>query len=365
MSKPLCLVTGACGFLGSHMLELLCERGYPVRATDLASQCEANDLETSAARRIIRRLGVELVVADLGDPTSLGPVVRDVRLCFHTAGARRPPSSSRRDAERLVYDSTRALLERLLDQPSFSKLVHWSSCAGYAPWAPLPLTEESPWEPRGHWLTAVTMGERLLAEYGADRGLRYSVLRPSGVYGPRGRRDVGWLLGVLSSAPVLLCSRSWRNRLGLVHVRDLCAAALFLAEEPTSDGETYNLDDGGALEVAELVRLVGEILGKPIVPLPPVTPVAPVTPVSTPGVRAAILAAVRGMAWLGVDSSKLLEDLSWALDLRLDRVFDNSKILDTGFLFTYPESRQGLADTLLWYQRGGGLLRPRRKEGSP
>ena len=70
-----CLVTGACGFVGRHMVELLVREGHRVRASDLKNTY-VEDFE---------RLGVEFVPADLTDRSSLKPVVKGIKWVFHPA----------------------------------------------------------------------------------------------------------------------------------------------------------------------------------------------------------------------------------------------------------------------------------------
>jgi nucleoside-diphosphate-sugar epimerase len=347
MSKPLCLVTGACGFNGAHMVEVLHERGYGIRATDLASAYEADDRAGGLFPSVLKRLGVEFVPADLTDPPSLNAVVKDVKLCFHIAAVF-SYSVPLDLLERVNYDGTRELVTRLLAQPSFSKLVFWGAGGVYSLASPIPFTEESPIDPGNDYLRSKSMAEQLVMDYGLDQGLRYSIVRPTSVYGPRGVYGTGQLLRVAASGPVAMCPTNWRFRIPFVHVRDVCQAALFLAENPAADGEAYNLNDSSEVTNVELFRFVADLLGKPFVPLPQV---------SMGPLKAVLEPVARGLQWLSknVTHRPPLLEAPVVEYLGVDLAYSNQKLLDAGYQLTYPDARQGISDTILWYQRNGWL----------
>lgn len=345
MSKPLCLVTGACGFVGSHMVEVLHERGYRIRATDRAAAYEQDDRRAGLFPGVLKRLGVEFVPADLREPASLDAAVRDVQLCFHTA-ADCSHSAPFELLERVNYDGTRELVTRLLAQPRFSKMVFWGSGGVYKAASALPLTEGSPISPANDYQRSKSMAEQLVRDYGADQGLRYSIVRPTSVYGPRGASGIGQLLRLAARGPVAACPTNWRFRMPLVHVRDVCRAALFLADDPAADGQVYNLADSSELSCLAFFRFVADTVGKPFVPLPPLSM----------DTFSSVLASVAGtLRWLSdnVTRSEPLLEPPVLEYLGLDVTYDNRKLVDAGYDFLYPDARQGLHDTILWYQRNG------------
>lgn len=347
MSKPLCLVTGACGFIGAHMVEVLHERGYPIRATDLASAYEADDRTEGLFPSVVKRLGVEFVPADLTDPPSLKAAVKNVKLCFHLAAVF-SYSAPFDLLERVNYDGTRELVTRLLAQSSFSKLVHWGAGGVYNMASPMPLTESSPIGPGNDYLRTKSMAEQLVMDYGADQGLRYTIVRPTSVYGPRGVYGTGQMLRAAAAGPVAMCPANWHFRIPFVHVRDVCQAALFLAENPSADGEAYNLNDSGELTNVEFFRFMGDLLGKPFLSLPPVS-MAPLKAVLKP--------VARGLQWLSknVTHQPPLLEADVVDYMGVDLTYSNKKLLDAGYELTYPDARHGISDTILWYQRNGWL----------
>ncbi len=347
MSKPLCLVTGACGFMGTHMVEVLHEAGYPIRATDLGSAYEQDDQKAGRFPSVLKRLGVEFIPSDLTDPPSLDPVVRDVKLCFHVAAVF-SYSAPFQILEKVNYQGTRELLDRLLNQATFSKLVMWGAGGVYDLDAPIPFKEdETPLAPSNSYLKSKHMAEQLVMEYGREKGLRYSIMRPTTVYGPRCVYGAGQMLRAAASGPASAIPSNFTARIPFVHVRDVVGAAKFLAENPSSDGEVYNLNDSSELTNIDFFEFVADITGRPFVKLPPV-PVEPIKKALTP--------LARGLQWAATKAGTQSPLEADTLDyLGRDLTYSNQKLLDAGYELIYPDARQGIADTILWYQRNGWL----------
>lgn len=347
MSKPLCLVTGACGFMGTHMVEVLHEAGYPIRATDLGAAYEKDDKEAGRFPSVLKRLGVEFVPSDLTEPSSLDPVVRDVKLCFHVAAvfSYSAPFSV---LERVNYQGTRELMDRLLAQPSFSKLVYWGAGGVYDLEAPIPFMEdETPLRPANNYLKSKHMAEQLVMEYGREKGLRYSIMRPTTVYGPRCVYGAGQMFTAAASGPVGAVPRNWTERIPFVHVRDVVKAALFLAETPKTDGQVYNLNDSSQMTNVEFFKFIADITGRPFLALPSI----PAKPL-----RRVLIPVAKGLQWIhakaGMKSPLEADTVNY---LGRDFTYSNQKLLNAGYEFTYPDARHGIADTVLWYQRNGWL----------
>ncbi len=229
-------LTGATGFLGSHIADLLLARGYQVRASVRAS----SDL------RWVRGKGIEIRETDLCQPGEVREFVTGTDAVIHCAGvvAARDEEGYRRGN----VDTTRALLAAAAEtepqDPSDSRphtFVLISSLAAAGP-APLqrPQSEDRPCQPITDYGRSKLTAERYVLSEGWP--FRTVVLRPPSLYGPR---DAAFL-PLFKAAQSGWTARFGRNLSGLslVHGMDAAAAALALLESDTASG-AYFVDDGG------------------------------------------------------------------------------------------------------------------------
>jgi len=237
------LVTGATGFIGSHLAEHLLARDWTVRA-------------------LVRRgrpggflpAGVRTAEGDLRDPLSLPAVVRGADAVFHVAGAlysHRP-----RDFHEVNALGTESLLAACRKEcPELRRFVLVSSLAAAGPSrAGRPVRETDAPRPVSDYGRSKLAAERRAAA----SGLPVTVVRPPIVYGPRDR-------GVLPVADLL--ARGWRPALlrsklySLCYVEDLVRGIRSAAESPSSVGRTYHLAESRHYSLDYLLRLILRLLG--------------------------------------------------------------------------------------------------------
>jgi len=268
---PLSLVTGACGFIGTTMIEVLSRAGHRIRATDLAEAYVQEDREKGRFPGILKDLGIEFIPSDMTKPETLRDVAAGVDHVFHIAAVF-SYSAPWELLKRVNVDGTRELCNLLLEEKSFDKLVLWGAGGvyGFPPPEFLPVKEEDPKAPPNHYLKSKHEQEQLVMRLGRTRGLRYSIVRPTGVYGPRCVYGMGQMLMTLAKTRRLMIPGNFTTRIPLVHVRDVCEAALFLSQNKASDGEAYNLNDDTLVTVVEFTRMMADIQNKGMTVLPPV-----------------------------------------------------------------------------------------------
>lgn len=347
--RPLCLVTGACGFIGSHMVEVLHRAGYRVRATDLPEAYAEDNQERGSFPSVLKNLGIAFVPSDVTRPETLQDVAKGVSYVFHIAAVF-SYSAPWETLKRVNVDGTRELCHVLSREKGFKKLILWGAGGvyGFPPAQSLPIREEDPKAPPNNYIRSKYEQEQVVMEIGRETGLRHSIVRPTGVYGPRGVYGMATMILPLARMKRLFIPWNFTSRIPLVHVRDVCEAALFLAENKASDGEAYNLNDDTLIGVVEYVKCMGEILGRPVTLLPPV-------PVRL------IKAVLNGIAALEAFASKVVARRSPSFEqdaiayLGEDIVYSNRKIKDAGYRFLYPDARIGLRETVEWYRRNGWI----------
>ena len=319
------LVTGATGFVGSHLVEAL--QNDSVEVTALArSAAKAADLA---------QCGVRVVNGDLHDTAGLERAVRDQDVVYHVAGV----VAARNEAEflRSNRDGTRNVLTAAERQgrPRFV-LVSSLAAAGPAPrGAPLSGTE-SP-----HPVTAYGRSKLAAEEIVRSSTLPWSIVRPPIVYGPRDREVLKvFRLARLGVAPVF---GDGSQELSAVHAADLAQALMAVTKAPATIGGTYHACHPQVFTSAELGQAVGAAMGRSVVRL------------SLPqAVGRALLAITeisarltRRVTILTTDKANEFFQPAWTGDpAPLTR--------DSGWRARQDLS-SGLADTYQWYRKAGWL----------
>ncbi len=244
------LVTGASGFIGSHLVELLLTRGYTVRCL----------LRTSSSTAWLKGLPIEIVYGDLFDTPALENAVRGVDYVYHSAGLTK--AKKKEDYFRANAEGTHNLLEASVKvNPSLKRFVFISSqtAAGPSPTA-TPITEEAP----NHPITTYGRSKRAAEEIvvGAKAKLPITIVRPPAVYGPRDK-DIFEFFKTMRSGlqPVAGFGEKF---VSLVHVTDLVRGIVMAAESPASIGQIYFISSSrvyGWDEIGKITRRVLERKG--------------------------------------------------------------------------------------------------------
>jgi nucleoside-diphosphate-sugar epimerase len=346
------LVTGACGFIGSHMVEVLAEAGHEVVAGDLPSALSAAPSDRSRWPEVCRDAGAWLVPLDLTDPSTIEPAVAGAEVVFHIAAVfdyMAPESVLRR----VNVDGTRNLFEALLRGGSCRRVVNWGAGGIYGTPRPdrLPFREDSAKEPGNAYLVSKWDQEVLAHSYRVS-GIEVTSTRTTSPYGPRAVYGSGQLLMQLADKPVAI--RNMTGNIPFVHVRDLCKAALHLAEHPEADGEAYNVTDEGRIDAIRLAGLIADELGTKARVLPPL-PLGALRKVLSAAARASgAMAKRRG--------SRPVLEYDQVQYFGYDFRYSIDKLLATGFRFDHPQPEPGLRETLRWY-RERGWIPAKKKEG--
>ena len=256
------LVTGAAGFIGSHLCERLVVDGHEVLGLDaFIPYYPRADKERNLARLRDER-AFRFVEADLRE-ADLTPLVADADAVIHAAAV--PGNLWDRFDSYVACNVTGAhrLLEALRDvgEPERRRLVHVSTSSVYGVEALG--DEEAPLRPVSPYGITKLAGEQLARAYGATYGLPVVVLRYFSIYGPRQRPDMAYhrfIDALLHDRPITVHGDGEQTR-GNTYVTD-CVAGTLLALERGRAGEVYNLGGGVALSMNRVLALLEEYTGR-------------------------------------------------------------------------------------------------------
>jgi nucleoside-diphosphate-sugar epimerase len=257
------LVTGAAGFIGSHLCERLLEIGCEVVGIDRFAPFYDRHLKERNLRGLRANDRFELIEADLCE-FDLPPTVAEVDGVFHLAAQAGVRSSWGEGFVDYVRDNVLAT-QRLLDAVCCRPVpvVIASSSSVYGDADRLPVTENhdlAPVSPYG--LTKLSV-EHLARIYGRQHGLRIACLRYFTVYGPRQRPDMAFsrfLRAALAGDSLRILGDGAQSR-DFTYVDDAVSATMLALDAPAG---IYNVGGGEPVSVNAVIELIGELLDRPI-----------------------------------------------------------------------------------------------------
>jgi nucleoside-diphosphate-sugar epimerase len=255
-----CLVTGAAGFIGSHLCERLLAEGHSVVGVDAFIPYYPRPIKEQNLA-VARKHG-HFTFRELDLRTQpIDPVLDGVEAIFHLA-AMAGLVKSWSDFD--LYSScnltaTARLLEAVERQGRKPRLIYGSTSSVYGRYSAG--DETLPTRPISPYGVTKLASENLCHAY-ADRGLSLVVLRFFSVYGPRQRPDMGYFKFIdwmLKDQPVLVTGDGHQVR-GNTYVDDCVQAIIASLKAPV--GETYNLGGGETASVWDILQKLEKILGK-------------------------------------------------------------------------------------------------------
>jgi nucleoside-diphosphate-sugar epimerase len=255
------LITGAAGFIGSHLAERLVREGARVRALDDFSTGRRENLEGIA--------GLELLEGDIRDPGLVAEACRGVEIVFHQAALGSIPRSMKDPRTTLDVNvlGTVCVLAAARDA-GVSRTVYASSSSVYGDSPEQPRREGREGRPVSPYAASKRINEELAEVFERCFGMSTIGLRYFNIYGPRQNPDGPYAAVVprfflacrKGEAPVIYGDGSQSR--DFTFVEDAVAANLLAAEAPSGrGGAVFNVAGGRETSVAELAERIREIAG--------------------------------------------------------------------------------------------------------
>jgi len=239
---PKALVTGATGVIGPELVKRLIEEGYSVRAL-CRSHHEPRGIPAN----------VETIRGDITDDKILREAVKNVNIIFHLAAKLhevKPSPNLRADYRRINIEGTRQLATAAMSA-GVGRMIFFSTINVY----------DSCYQKDIHDENSTVKPSTIYAETKAEAEnivlseMPSVVLRLAAVYGPSMKGNYRRLLAALRNRSFIMVGTG-QNRRTLVHIQDVCQAAILTAAHASALGQVYNVTDGEIHTFQKIVRAI-------------------------------------------------------------------------------------------------------------
>jgi nucleoside-diphosphate-sugar epimerase len=261
-----CLVTGAAGFVGSHLAERLIAEGHEVVGVDAFTDYYARELKAANLGALRSEPRFHLIEGDL-NALALAPLVARCDWIFHQAGQAGVRASW--GADFALYTAhniaaTQRLLEAATTAPHLQRLVFASSSSVYGDAPTLPVTEETLPRPLSPYGVTKLAAEHLCLLYRKSYGVPAVALRYFTVYGPRQRPDMAFHRfgrALLQGGELRVFGDGEQSR-DFTYIADIVEANMRAARAPEAVGGVFNIAGGSRVALRDVLALLVELSGR-------------------------------------------------------------------------------------------------------
>lgn len=254
------LVTGGAGFIGSHLVHSLLERGYKVKVLDNLSTGKPENLTSFIDH-------VEFIRGDIRDKTLVKSCLRGVDVVFHLA-AQISVAESMQDPGGcfdINVNGTNTLMQCSVEA-GVKRMVISSSAAVYGDQSQLPIMEDTDLRPLSPYAASKLMDEILAGMYSRSFNLPVTCLRYFNVYGPRQDPSSPYAAAIpifiqqlLSGSDAILYGDGGQTR-DFIYVSDVARANILAAENGPEDGAVMNICTGQQISIINLLNLLQQLI---------------------------------------------------------------------------------------------------------
>jgi dTDP-glucose 4,6-dehydratase len=256
------LVTGADGFIGSHLVEELVRRGHDVKAFTLYNSFGSWGWLDQSPRDILDAL--EIFSGDVRDPHGVQAAMRGCELVFHLAALIAIPYSYH-SPDTYVDTNIKGTLNivQAARELGVEKVVHTSTSEVYGTARFVPITEDHPLQGQSPYSASKIGADQLALSFNSSFNTPVAVIRPFNTYGPRQSARA-----VIPTVISQIADGQRRIKLGSLHptrdfnyIRDTVKGFIAVAESDRSIGEVINIGSNFEVSIGETVELIAELMG--------------------------------------------------------------------------------------------------------
>jgi len=262
MSKV--LVTGADGFIGSHLTELLVREGYEVKALS-----QYHSFNNWGWLEDVDCLGqLEVLTGDVRDPYYCNHITKDVDVVFHLAALIAIPYSYVAP-DSYVDTNIKGTLNicQAAKQNGVKRVIHTSTSEVYGTARYVPIDEEHPLQPQSPYSASKIGADAMAMSFYNAFDLPVTVARPFNTYGPRqsARAVIPTIIGQIASGMKEIKLGDVSPTRDFNYVEDTCAGFLELARCDAAIGRTVNIASNYEISVSDTLKMIRELMNSDVV----------------------------------------------------------------------------------------------------
>ena len=255
------LITGADGFIGSHLVEKLSSYNCNITAMSLYNSFNTWGWLDNIDKNILNN--IEIISGDIRDYKFVNKAVKNSDMVFHLASLIAIPYSYHSPNSYLQTNvqGTLNVLEAALDS-NIEKIIHTSTSEVYGDTKKIPINENTPIISKSPYSATKIAADQLAYSYYSSFDLPISIIRPFNTYGPRqsNRAIIPTIITQILSGNKKINLGSLYPTRDFSYIDDTVNGFLMIGESPKSLGEVINIGAGYEISIKDLGELIGEIM---------------------------------------------------------------------------------------------------------
>lgn len=257
------LVTGADGFIGSHLVEMLVKQGYQVKA--LAQYNSFNFWGWLEQVNCLEQ--VEVITGDIRDPHFCRNISKDVDVIFHLAALIAIPFSYVAPESYVSTNVTGTLnICQAALENGVSKVIHTSTSEVYGTAQYVPIDEKHPLQPQSPYSASKIGADAMAMSYFNSFELPLTIARPFNTYGPRqsARAIIPTIITQIADGATEIKLGDVTPTRDFNYVTDTCRGFIALAESDTVLGKTVNIGSNYEISVGDTLKLIKRLMNSDV-----------------------------------------------------------------------------------------------------
>ena len=253
------LITGADGFIGSHLTEMLVDKGYNVKA--LSQYNSFNNWDW--LENINCKNDIDIIPGDIRDPHFCKNITKDVEIIFHLAALIAIPFSYI-SPESYVETNIKGTLNicQAAKENGITRLIHTSTSEVYGTAKYVPIDEKHLLQPQSPYSATKIAADAMAMSFYNSFDLPVTIARPFNTYGPRqsARAIIPTIITQIASGKKEIKLGDISPTRDFNYVKDCCRGFIMLAESNMTIGETINIGSNSEISIEQMLNLIKELM---------------------------------------------------------------------------------------------------------